>query len=123
MPHLAPAILVFEKRPRWEAALKRILTPEAVLIRPCRSVADLLVLCRSMPESVVVIDLDAGIKPALQCLEQALLSRLGVLPLVVEAGDTRELEWTFRELGALAVLPETIRGDELAALCQRLLAE
>lgn len=122
MPHLAPAILVFEKRPRWEAELKRSLAPEATLVRPCRSAADLINLGRSMPGSVAVIDLDVGIRPALHCLEQALLSRLGVLPLVVSTPDARQFEWTFRELGALTVLPDTIRGDELAAMCRRMLA-
>jgi hypothetical protein len=122
MPHLAPAILVFEKRPRWEAELKRGMTSEMTLVRPCRSAADLITLCRSMPGSVVVIDIEAGIEAVLKCLERTLLSRLGVLPLVVATSDARELEWTFRELGALAVVPDTTSGDDLAAMCRRMLA-
>jgi hypothetical protein len=121
MSHLAPAILVYEKRPRWESELKRACAGERTLIRPCRSPTDLLELCRSMPGSVIVADLEAGTAHVLRCLEQVLLERLAAHPLIIAPAEAGDLEWSFRELGALGVLPESTRGEELADLCRRAL--
>ncbi|MSR59822.1 MAG: hypothetical protein EXS05_19660 [Planctomycetaceae bacterium] len=121
MSNLAPAVIVYEKRPRWEAELKRHLAADRLVVRPCRSGADLLELCRAMPGSVAVIDLAVGAEAALHCLEQALLRRLGSLPLVISPSSARDLEWPLRELGALAVLPDTARGESVARLCRMML--
>jgi ActR/RegA family two-component response regulator len=121
MPHLAPAILVFERRPRWEAELKRNVAADGLLVRPCRSAADLLELCKAMPGSALVIDLDVGDAVALRCLELALLQRLETSAIIVAPLDSCELEWPFRELGAMAVVAESIRGEELAELCRRII--
>lgn len=123
MPHLAPAILILEKRPRREADLKRAFAGEPWLIRPCRSSADLLELCRLMPGSIVLIDLDAGVPAALRCLEQIGRLRLSHQEILVSTPHLNDLEWTLRDLGAMAVLPETVGRTELATACRRFLAE
>jgi len=121
MSHFAPAILVFEREPRREAELKRSFAIEGVLVRPCRSASDVLDLCRAMPGSIVVIDLETGAGAALRCLEQVLLQRLRASPVVIASAEVGELEWPLRELGAIAVLSESVRGDELAKLCRRVI--
>jgi hypothetical protein len=119
MANLAAAVLVFEKRPRWEAELKRCLAGDALLVRPCRSVADLLALARAMPGSVAVIDFD-GSEAVLRCLNESQAFRTGMQPVVILSQEWSELEWPLRELGAVVVFPETIQGAALAAVCRRL---
>lgn len=119
MTHLDAMIFVYERRPRWESELKRRFAGETITVRPCRSADDLLTLCRPAPGSVAVIDLSAGPKGVLHCLEQLLRERLNVFPLVIAAADPEDLEWPLRELGAQAVYPASVSGDELANMCRR----
>jgi DNA-binding NarL/FixJ family response regulator len=119
MTPLDAMIFVYERRPRREAELKRRFAGETISVRPCRSAGDLLALCRSAPGSVAVIDLSVGAATVLHCLEQVLRERLNVFPLVVAAADPGDLEWPLRELGAHAVYPESVSGDELARMCRR----
>lgn len=121
MANLAPGVIVYEKRPRWEADLKRHLAANRLVVRPCRSGADLLELCRAMSGSVAVIELAVGAESVLHCLEQVLLRRLGALPLVIAPSSAHDLEWPLRELGALAVLPDTSRGESVARVCRTML--
>jgi DNA-binding NtrC family response regulator len=121
MSPLAPAVLVFEKAPRWESELKRRLSSTQLLVRPCRSPADVLHLCRQMPGSVVVIDFSAGAAEGLRLLESLESRRLRALPVVVASTALEELEWPARELGAAGFVAETIGGAALAALCRRML--
>lgn len=121
MSSFAPAVFVLETHPCWEAELKRGLAGERTLVRPCRSVADLLALCRSMPGSVAVIDLEVGDEAALRCLALVSGQRLIVSPVIIASARALDLEWPLREFGAIAVLPESIRGEQLARLCRRLL--
>lgn len=123
MPNLAPSVIVFEKRPRREAGLKRHLATDRVVVRPCRSRADLVELCTAMPGSVAVFDLEADAATLLLCLEQALARRLDVAPVIVAPPSIGELEWPLRELGALAVVPDTTRDEELAQLCRLVLTK
>src|SRR6516162_5682231 len=121
MSAFAPAVVLFEKSPRWEAELKRRLAGETLRIRPCRSSADALVLCRQAPGSAVVVDLAAGPAEALQLLEALLNLRLPVRPIVIGSAETAELEWLARELGATAFVSDRIGGDALAAICRQAL--
>jgi DNA-binding response OmpR family regulator len=121
MARLAPAVLVFEKRPRLEAGLKRGLEPERVLVRPCRSSADLLELCRAMPGSVAVIDFAVGGAAVLQWLTEIATCRVDVAPIIIATPKERELEWPLRELGTSAVVFEMSSCRELTALCRRFL--
>jgi DNA-binding NtrC family response regulator len=122
MSPLAPAILVLEKTPRWESALKRRIAGPNLLVRPCRSTADILTLCRQVPGSIVVIDFSAGAADGLRLLETLDRRRLHALPIVVASTAQPDLEWPARELGAAAFITDTIGGGALAALCRRMLA-
>jgi len=121
MSPLAPAVLVFEKTPRWESELKRRMSRAPFLVRPCRSAADVLHLSRQMPGSVVVIDFAAGAAEGLRLLEALDRRRLRALAVVVASTALQELEWPARELGAAGFVAETIGGAALAALCRRIL--
>ena len=121
MSSFVPAVIVFEKSPRWEAELKRRLAGGALRVRPCRSSADALELCRQAPGSAIVLDLAAGTADVLQLLEVLLRQRLPVWPIVVGPEETAELEWPARELGAIAFVSDRIGGDSLAETCRQAL--
>src|SRR5262245_32646352 len=121
MSPLAPALIVFEKTPRWESELKRRIPSTTLLVRPCRSAADVLDLCRQMPGSVVVIDFAAGAAEGLRLLEALVARRMRALPVVIASTALQALEWPARELGAAGFVGETIGGAALAALCRRIL--
>ena len=120
MSALAPAIFVFEKSPRWESELKRRLANGMLRVRPSRSAADVLALCREAPGSVVVIDLTTGPAEALQLLKGLLQSQ--VRSIVIAPSESDELEWPARELGALDFVSDRIGGDALAEICRQALA-
>lgn len=119
MSPLAPAIFIFEKSPRWEAEVKRRLADCQVLVRPCRSAADVLALCRQAPGSVAVVDLAAGVAEGLRLVEALAGLRLGISPVVIGSRATDELEWPARDLGATDYVTDCIGGDSLAEICRR----
>lgn len=121
MSAFVPAVIVFEKSPRWEAELKRRLADDTLRVRPCRSSADALELCRQAPGSAIVLDLAAGAADVLQLLEALLRQRLPARPIVVSPAETAELEWPARELGAIAYVTDRIGGDALAEICRQAL--
>jgi DNA-binding NtrC family response regulator len=123
MSPLAPAMLVLERSPRWESELKRRLAGLRLLVRPCRSAADVVGLCRQIPGSVVVIDFSAGPADGLRLLESLHCLRKGVVPVVIAARALAELEWPARELGAVAFLADTTGGAALARLCRRFVGD
>lgn len=120
MSRFPPAILVYEKKPRWEAELKRRFSGSRGLVRPCRSVSDVLTLAAAMPGSILVLDFDSGIVDCLRILEQALVRRLTTWAIVLADRPTADLEWPARELGARGFLKSPISGDDLAQHCRRL---
>jgi DNA-binding NtrC family response regulator len=122
MSPLAPVLLLFEKSPRWEAELKRRFHVGQVLVRPCRSAADVIVLARQAPGSVVVLDFTAGAAEGLQLLEALFGLRVTVFPVVLASRATQDLDWPARELGAADFIIDPISGDALAEICRRLLA-
>ena len=122
MPLFAPAIIVFEKSPRWESELKRRFDQQQVLVRPCRSANDALALCRQAPGSVVVADFAAGPADVLRLLESLMGLRTAAYPVVVASIETAALEWPARDLGAVEFVTDRINGDLLAGLCRRILA-
>ncbi|MBS0261239.1 MAG: hypothetical protein JSS02_04725 [Planctomycetes bacterium] len=120
-PLLAPALIVYEKSPRWESELKRRFGVHDILIRPCRSAADVLALCRQAPGSVIVADFDVGPADVLRLLESLVRRRARVYPVVIGSAETAELEWPARDLGAVAFLPNRLPGERLAQVCRRIL--
>lgn len=121
MSSLAPAVIVFERRPCWESELKRRLPAREILVRPSRAAGDALTLAQAMRGSVLVVDLAVGLQPALQLLERLMTLRVLVSPIVVSPDSAAELEWPLRELGAVAFVNEAASGQEVADLCRRLL--
>ncbi len=122
MSPFAPAVLIYEKSPRWESALKRRIASRQLLVRPCRSVADVIALCRQAPGSVVVLDFSAGAADGLRLLEALLRLRVSACAVVVASRAMQELEWPARELGAVEFITEPIGGDTVADICRRLLS-
>lgn len=121
MPLLAPAIFVIEKSPRWEAELKRRLAGSQVLVRPCRSVRDVLALCRQAPGSVAVVDFASGIAEGLRLVEALAGLRRSISSIVIVSRENAELEWPVRELGTVDFVTDRIGGDALADICRRML--
>jgi hypothetical protein len=121
MSHLAPGVILFEKRPRWESELKRGLAAERVLIRPCRSVADLTTLCRAMRGSVTVIDFETGPAGTIEWLQHARSHDFAVSPVVILPRSAAALEWPLREFGAEAVFCTPVNSRDLVLLTRSLL--
>ncbi|HEY3965915.1 MAG TPA: hypothetical protein VGM05_15255 [Planctomycetaceae bacterium] len=121
MPIFAPAIVLFEKAPRWESELKRRFDAQEVLVRPCRSAGDVLTLCWQAPGSVVVADFAAGTAEVLRMLESLICLRGTAYPVVIGSVETASLEWPARDLGAVDFVTDRINGDVLADICRRIL--
>src|SRR5262245_47254428 len=121
MAGLAPGVIVLERRAYWESELKRRLSPEGILVRPCRAPSDLLALVAAMPGSVAILDLGADLSPGLSVLQRLSAARERVWPVAIVAESDCEIEWAVREAGAVGFLAETVSGDELAEMCRRLL--
>jgi DNA-binding NtrC family response regulator len=119
---LAPAVIVFEKSPKWESELKRRMGGRQLLVRPCRSGADVVNLCRQTPGSVVVIDLSSVAAEGWRLLEGLAQSQFRVFPVAISGRDTAEMEWLARELGAVDFVFDTIGGGVLADICRRVLS-
>jgi DNA-binding NtrC family response regulator len=121
MAVLAPAVIVFEKAPRWEAELKRRLADRQLLVRPCRTLVDVLSLAGQAPGSIVVIDFAAGLVEGLRILAGLLRERLAVWPVVIGTPEANDLEWSARDLGAADYLGDPLTGERLAEICRRAL--
>jgi DNA-binding NarL/FixJ family response regulator len=78
-----------------------------------------LELLVAMPGSVLVIDLESGAGDALRLTETVNRHALAAAVVIIASAAEAELEWPFRELGARDFLLESLRGSELARLCQR----
>jgi len=115
-----PGVIVLEKRPRWEAELKRSLRLP-VSIRPCRLPPEVGKALETMPGSVVVLDFEIGAGEVLRLVEQ--LSSRVPRPdvIVVAAAPWAELEWALREAGALDFLIDATAGPQLVRCCRSLL--
>jgi DNA-binding NtrC family response regulator len=116
---LAPGIVLFEKRPRWEAVLKRAFAADGVEVRVCRLPAQVPPLLSAMPGSVLVLDLESRPDECLRLIERAAEWVPRVPVVVVGLPALAELEWPARELGALEFLADVPSGEELERLCRR----
>ncbi|MDP7278029.1 MAG: hypothetical protein QF363_21290 [Planctomycetaceae bacterium] len=102
-------------RGQWEE--KRELSGE-VQVRAARNTADVLEQIGAGEKGLVVANLDVGHLEVLRLLERT-DRRWPVL--VVAPSEASALEWSLRELGALAVVFEPVNPSYLAALCRRAL--
>jgi len=99
--------------------MQRQFVDEEIRVRSCRRAADIEPMLDDAPESVLILDLDAGAAECLQFLGR-LIGRVSSLPIIViGSGRIAELEWPMRELGTLAFRPGFVSGEELARLCRR----
>ena len=107
-------VFVLESRHRWAPELQRQFSGQNVRVRGIRNAAD--VAGGSAGIGVVVADLESA---ATECL--ALFRAPPEVPvLVVSAAAQSSLEWSVRELGAVAYLTEPVSGDEVAATCRKI---
>ncbi|MGQ0636317.1 MAG: hypothetical protein ACT4QC_17020 [Planctomycetaceae bacterium] len=121
MAKLAPAVIVLERRPVWEGELKQRLSPERILVRPCRAAPDMLELAREMPGSVVIIDMTPDVPRGLKMLLDLSSTKVPAYPIAIVGSDDFQVELAARELGAIGVFSESAAGDAVAALCRRCL--
>jgi DNA-binding NtrC family response regulator len=68
---------------------------------------------------VIVLDFDSGAADCLQFLGRMAGRNPWRPVIVIGSARTVDLEWPIRELGALAFLPGTVSGEDLARLCRR----
>ncbi len=122
MPQWTAAI--FERDRRWEPELQRQFPGDSgghpIRIRACRRIRDLPELLTENSTRIVLLDIDAAPADCLQYLGRQ-VGRSDQPPvIVVVSAETAGLEWLLRELGAIAVVPRTTSGEEMAKLCRRL---
>lgn len=118
---LAPAILVLERVPQLETALKKALGDSRRLVRPCRSPGDLIALAERMPASVCVLDWSGWPMELFGLLDRLQIARCRAQPVVVATSELAPLEWAAREAGAIGFFVQPLTGNELISLCERLL--
>ena len=116
-----PGIIIYEKQTRWEAELKRQFPDAEPRVRPCRRAADIPALMASMPDSVLILDLDSGPAECLRLIGKVAETVPQPPVVVLAAASLADLEWPARELGAVEFTANSISGAALARLCARLL--
>ena len=112
-------VIVVEQRPRWTPELRRQFVGRNVRVRQRIRIVDLKQVNITDDFCVLVLDFDAAPADCLQFLGREACSLRRVTTIVIGSADAASLEWTIRDLGALAFLARAPRGDELARLCRR----
>ena len=105
-------LVVLEERPFWFAELQRRLGPEAISVRlRCRA-EDVWESLKTGHVRMLVIGADVDLPAVLRLLIRLADHPFSVRSAVLVAPETRELEWSLRELGAVDILqtPFEIRG-------------
>jgi hypothetical protein len=115
----APAILLFEKRPRWSSELKQELAEYCIHVRTHTSASEIPPALVRFPSSVVVLDLAADPAACMGVLGRVRELNLLAKFIAIVPPALADLEWPLREFGVECLAPETIRGEELAVLCLR----
>ena len=115
----APAILIFEKRPRWSLELKREFARYHIHVRIHTSARELPLSLLRFPSSIVVLDLAADPVACLGLLGRVWELSLRAKIIAIVPTALLDLEWPLREFGVECLAPDTIRGNELAKLCLR----
>ncbi len=92
--------------------------PEKIRVKAARNTADVLEQTKAGEDGLVVADLDVGQPEVLRLLERS-DRRWPVL--VVGPAEASGLEWSLRELGAVAVVFDPVNPSYLAGLCRRAL--
>ncbi|MDB5389841.1 MAG: hypothetical protein JWM11_5487 [Planctomycetaceae bacterium] len=114
----APGIVIYERSRRWEAILKRQFLNTRIQVRPCRLPAQMLEILGTMPGSVAVIELGAGAAQGLRLITQIGWKHPQSRTVVLAPASLADLEWSAREFGAAAFLPDSISDEQLGQLCR-----
>lgn len=112
-----PNVVVVEPKPRWTPELQRQFVGDRVHVRQCVRLGDAGKLAGE--GCVLVLDFDAAPADCLQFLGRRVGNGRYIPSIVIGSPSTAALEWTARDLGALAFLVETPPGAALARLCRR----
>jgi len=116
----AAGVLIFERgQRRWEAALKRTLSPE-IWVRPCKTLSDVREQLHNRPGCLVVVTIDGGPETG-AILNLVITSPLAAAVMVIARSLSEEAEWLLREIGVDSVLYEPMAESVLAAQCRRLI--
>ena len=113
-------VFVFESRRRWSPELARQLCDQSVRVRGFDNLATLRAALTAGSPAVAVLELDAAPADCLRWLAAQTNERVRPAIVVVGSSRTAELESLVRELGAAEFAPDTIGGESLARICQRL---
>jgi DNA-binding NtrC family response regulator len=119
VPATTPIVVVLEKQPRWAPELQRQFLGEKVRVVACRSVRDVEERLTDVERGVVVLDASAEAADCLQFLKREMSDPNGLSIVIVGTKQLAHLEWSFRELGAVAFFSRKIPGHEMASLCRR----
>lgn len=115
----APALLVFEKRPRWSTELKRHLAGRRLFIRSHTTAGEIPAALARFPSSLVVLDLASDPAACLGVLRTVYEANLSAKFIAITPPALADLEWPLREAGVMSLVPDTIRGEGLASVCLR----
>lgn len=111
-----PRVLVLENEPFWLPELQRQFQAEPVTIEAI-AVDEVAMKDDSVVVAVAEILLQQGAREFFAAQPGAVGT-----PLVAIAGrSVQRWEWLLRELGAVSVIDQFTRGEQLAMLCRRLL--
>ena len=113
-------IAVYEVRPYWGPELQRQFADTPVVIRECRSLCDLLPSVQGFRFVLLVVDLEPAIEKVLDWLISEFKVDRHRWPIIACGSiETLDLEWSLREAGVTAFLPDVISGESFARLCRK----
>jgi hypothetical protein len=112
-------VAVFEKRPFWGPELQRRLATRRVLVRECRTTGDLIPATSGYGAAVILLDVTSAPTDCLTWLGWQFREPQRRPVIAAAASELVELEWTLREVGAIAFVDESTPGCDIARLCLR----
>lgn len=111
-------IVVCESRPFWHPELQRQLAGAPFAVSRCVHLDDVAIAVRSAGGGVAVVGHKESPERVLRFLVQVAADLRSFLRICVIGTGNGGWEWTLRELGAAAVVEDTISGERLARLCR-----
>jgi DNA-binding NtrC family response regulator len=118
-PSQPSTLLVLEETPFWSAELQRQLGSEAISIRLRCRVEDAWGLLTTGHVKMLVVGPDIGLPAVLQLLTRMADLAPAVRVTVLVTPQTRDLEWSLRELGAVDILTTPFESRDLVGIVQR----
>ena len=109
---------VLERKPFLAPELQRQCEVEQIAIRSLRHVDDLIAL--AVPR-VCILAIESDQNAVFRFIREAKCDSHTACVVCIDDRQDDAVEWTLREIGAVSVIDRFIRGDELAAICRKLL--